>query len=80
MKRVVLTSLVLAGLLADDRAAEAQPSCKVCGEQHKACMKNYAGPACKTEYQMCLKCMQVEAVATGASSPRGRALDTPPDC
>ena len=55
MKRVVLTSLVLAGLLADGRAAGAQPSCKVCAEQHKACMKNYAGPACKTEYQMCLK-------------------------
>jgi hypothetical protein len=35
-------------------AAEAQ-TCKVCAEQRSACMKNYAGPACKTEYQMCLK-------------------------
>ena len=36
------------------QAARAQ-SCKVCAEQRAACMKNYAGPACKTEYQMCLK-------------------------
>ena len=34
--------------------AQAQ-TCKVCAEQRSACMKNYAGPACKTEYQMCLK-------------------------
>ncbi|MDI4238452.1 hypothetical protein AAFX91_28995 [Bradyrhizobium sp. 31Argb] len=55
MKRVVVALSVLAGLLVADRVAEAQSSCKVCAEQHKACMKNYAGPACKTEYQMCLK-------------------------
>jgi hypothetical protein len=55
MKRVVFALLMLAGLLVADRTAVAQSSCKVCGEQHKACMKNYAGPACKTEYQMCLK-------------------------
>jgi len=36
-------------------ACAEQPSCKVCAEQRAACMKNYAGPACKTEYQMCLK-------------------------
>ena len=32
-----------------------QSSCKVCSDQQRACMKNYAGPTCKTEYQMCLK-------------------------
>lgn len=32
-----------------------QPSCKVCADQQKACMKNYAGPTCKSEYQMCMK-------------------------
>ena len=31
-KRFVLASLVLAGLLVADRAAEAQSSCKVCAE------------------------------------------------
>jgi hypothetical protein len=35
--------------------AQAQSSCKVCADQQKACMKNYAGPTCKTEYQMCMK-------------------------
>ena len=55
MGRAVLAMSLVVGLFAADRAAEAQTSCKVCAEQHKACMKNYAGPACKTEYQMCLK-------------------------
>ena len=32
-----------------------QPSCKVCADQQKACMKNYAGPVCSTEYKMCMK-------------------------
>ncbi len=54
MRKLALTLSVLAGLLGADRPAQAQ-SCKVCADQHKACMKNYAGPACKTEYQMCLK-------------------------
>jgi hypothetical protein len=32
-----------------------QSSCKVCADQQKACMKNYAGPTCKSEYRMCMK-------------------------
>jgi hypothetical protein len=27
----------------------------VCSDQQRACMKNYAGPTCKTEYRMCMK-------------------------
>ena len=54
MRVLALALSVLTGLLVPDRTARAQ-SCKVCAEQQKACMKNYAGPACKTEYQMCLK-------------------------
>jgi len=54
MRKLVLTLSVLAGLVAADHAAQAQ-TCKVCAEQRAACMKNYAGPACKTEYQMCIK-------------------------
>ena len=42
-------------LLAGDRPAQAQQSCKVCADQKKACMKNYAGPACSTEYKICMK-------------------------
>jgi hypothetical protein len=30
-------------------------SCKVCADQQAACMKNYEGPTCKSEYQMCMK-------------------------
>ncbi|WP_092226798.1 hypothetical protein [Bradyrhizobium sp. Gha] len=44
----------LTGLLVAPQAGRAQ-SCKVCADQRAACMKNYAGPACKTEYQMCRK-------------------------
>ena len=47
-------------LLSDGMAFAKEPaaspnSCKVCSEQQSACMKNYAGPTCKTEYQMCMK-------------------------
>ncbi|TYO65898.1 hypothetical protein FXV83_14590 [Bradyrhizobium hipponense] len=55
MRNAALGLCMLTGLLAASATAQAQTSCKVCAEQQKACMKNYAGPACKTEYQMCLK-------------------------
>jgi len=35
--------------------AQAPNRCKACAEQQRACMKNYAGPTCKTEYQICMK-------------------------
>jgi hypothetical protein len=50
-----LTLLILFGALAGINAAYGQTSCKVCADQQKACMKNYAGPTCKTEYRMCMK-------------------------
>lgn len=56
---------VLALLAASGSTAEAQ-TCKVCAEQRKACTKNYAGPACKTEYRMCLKsCKSNRAASQG---------------
>jgi hypothetical protein len=54
MRNLAAAVFALAGLLANADAARAQ-TCKVCTEQRAACVKNYAGPACKTEYQMCLK-------------------------
>lgn len=55
MKVVAIALLMLAGLC-DARDAQAQQSsCKVCGQQQAACMKNYAGPTCKSEYKMCMK-------------------------
>jgi hypothetical protein len=55
MKGLVITFLVMVGSYATFDAAQAQSSCKVCADQQKACMKNYGGPTCKTEYQMCMK-------------------------
>jgi uncharacterized ferredoxin-like protein len=54
MRQIVMVLLGFAAFGAASSTAQAQ-TCKVCAEQQKACMKNYAGPACKTEYQMCLK-------------------------
>ena len=54
--RIVASIFVMACVvLAVDGAAQAQTSCKVCADQQKACMKNYAGPACSTEYKICMK-------------------------
>jgi hypothetical protein len=56
MRVFSITVLTLASLYAANDAAQAQQSsCKVCSDQQRACMKNYAGPTCKTEYQMCMK-------------------------
>jgi hypothetical protein len=56
MRFIAMTLLVSAGLFGiPDAALAQQPGCKVCSDQQRACMKNYAGPTCKSEYQMCLK-------------------------
>ncbi len=53
--RIFLTTLMLAGFFWTADSARAQSSCKVCSDQQAACMKNYAGPTCKSEYKMCMK-------------------------
>ena len=55
MKTLAVTLLIAVVVFATFDAAGAQSSCKVCADQQKACMKNYGGPTCKTEYQMCMK-------------------------
>jgi hypothetical protein len=56
MRIFAITLLMLAGSYGANDAAQAQQSsCEVCGEQQRACMKSYAGPTCKSEYQMCMK-------------------------
>lgn len=52
MRNRVVWLFALAAVFTGGHAVEAQ-TCKVCAEQKAACMKNYAGAACKTEYQMC---------------------------
>ena len=53
--RMLAAVIVMACVLAGEHPAQAQTSCKVCVDQQKACMKNYAGPACSTEYKICMK-------------------------
>jgi hypothetical protein len=55
MRILALALLMAVGVCSASHTAQAQTSCKVCGEQQRACMKNYAGPTCKSEYQMCMK-------------------------
>ena len=55
MRILATTLLMLAVIYGTNTAQAQQSSCKVCSEQQHACMKNYAGPTCKSEYRMCLK-------------------------
>ena len=55
MRILAIALLLLAGSFASFESASAQTGCKVCADQQKACMKNYAGPTCKSEYRMCMK-------------------------
>ena len=49
--------LVLLGHCFVLNAAPAAQSddCKLCREDHKACVKNHSQAACKTEYDICMK-------------------------
>jgi hypothetical protein len=51
---LIIVTLVSLCVLSNDAVAAAD-ACKVCSDQQRACMKNYAGPTCKSEYQMCMK-------------------------
>lgn len=54
--RLLASAFVIACVcLAANQPAQAQTSCKTCADQQKACMKNYDGPACSTEYKICMK-------------------------
>jgi hypothetical protein len=57
MRAVAVVTLVLLGFCSTNHAARAEQSnaCKQCHDQQKACMANYAGPTCKTEYDRCMK-------------------------
>ena len=52
---ILALMLVNSGTVFAKEPASPPNACKVCGEQQTACMKNYAGPTCKTEFQMCMK-------------------------
>jgi hypothetical protein len=52
---VTLLSLLCLGCATNSALAQASNSCKACSDQQRACMKNYPGPTCKTEFQICMK-------------------------
>ena len=57
MRFVAILVLVLLGLSSTSkplRAASAD-ACKQCRDHQRACMSNYPGPTCKTEYERCMK-------------------------
>ena len=57
MRSTAVIMLVLLGLVAVDTTARAAPAdaCKQCRDHQRACMSNYPGPTCKTEYDRCMK-------------------------
>jgi hypothetical protein len=48
---VALGSSSFSGLL----HAQTSTTCKQCRDQQKACMANYSGKTCKTEFDICMK-------------------------
>ncbi len=54
--RIMIVLALLLGLCGANATTQAeQAACKQCRDQQKACMANYAGPTCKTEYDRCMK-------------------------
>ena len=52
---IALVAIVVLVGPQDTAYAQMGNACKVCSDQQRACMKNYGGPTCKTEFQMCMK-------------------------
>jgi hypothetical protein len=55
MRSIILIVLVLLSGSTGTPARAATDACKQCRDQQRACMSNYAGPTCKTEYDRCMK-------------------------
>jgi hypothetical protein len=57
MRTIAIIVLVLFGFCYVNNETRAQKSdaCKQCSDQRKACMSNYAGKTCKSEYDICMK-------------------------
>lgn len=57
MRALVILVAAAALLGAGLRFSVAQQSdaCKQCRDQYQRCTKNYSGPTCKTELDICLK-------------------------
>jgi hypothetical protein len=58
MRAVAILVFVLVASYGTNNPAQAQQTCAQCRQQLQACSKNYAGPTCKTEYDICMKSCQ----------------------
>jgi len=59
MRAIAVFLLVLSMCGVNDTVrAEQSSSCKQCRDQQRACMANYSGKTCKTEYDICMKSCQ----------------------
>jgi hypothetical protein len=56
MRIMAVFAILLVGICSIGNAASAATAdkCKACLDQQRACMSNYAGPTCKTEYDRCM--------------------------
>ena len=52
---VAVFVLMSFGVANDLVQAAHSASCKQCGDYRSRCMKNYPGPTCKTDYDICIK-------------------------
>jgi hypothetical protein len=55
MRIVTMVVLIAVVSIATYEPASAQRACKDCTDQYQRCMKNYPGPTCKTERDICTK-------------------------
>ena len=57
MRLTILTALVLLSVSGANPSAQAATAnaCKDCTDQRARCMKNYPGPTCKTDFDICMK-------------------------
>jgi hypothetical protein len=56
MKGFVVALMLLAACTIGSSLRAQQPSdCKICREQHKACVLAHSKAACTTEYEVCMK-------------------------
>jgi hypothetical protein len=55
---VLLLMLVSFSSLGAAARAEQSSDCLKCRDQQRACMANYSGKTCKTEYEICMKSCQ----------------------
>jgi hypothetical protein len=55
MRLIIAAALVLSIVTGLNREVRAADACKECGDHRARCMKNYPGPTCKTDYDICIK-------------------------